>query len=71
MKRYSLVEVDGNEFSVIGYVTSALKETGISELCTQYYNEATSGDYSNLIAVSCEYLDKANEAYKEKYDEVK
>lgn len=64
MAKYSLVGIDGNAFYIIGYVIRALKREGLSKLCSNYKNEATSGDYENLLVVSMKYLDKANEKYE-------
>lgn len=57
---YSLVGVDGNAFAIMGYTGRALKETGHRELTDLMYNEATSGDYDNLIRVCMKYIDIAN-----------
>lgn len=64
MEKYSLVGVDGNAFYVMAYVIRAMKREGYSkELIDSYTQEAMSGDYDNLLAVSCEELDKLNEKY--------
>ena len=60
-KNYTLIGVDGNAFSVMGYVSKALKEVGLGDLTNQYIEEATKGNYNNLIVVSAKYIDKANE----------
>ena len=65
MEKYDLVGVDGNAFSVMGYVRNALKETGLRHLMNEYSDKAMSGDYNNLLSVSIEYLDKANEKAEE------
>lgn len=58
--RYSLVGVDGNAFSIMGYTSRALKETGHRDLCDEMFAKATSGDYNHLIQVCMEYLDVCN-----------
>ena len=58
---YSLIGVDGNAFSVMGYTANALKRTGLKDLVDKMYKEATSSDYNNLLCVCGEYIDKANE----------
>ena len=63
--RYSLVGVDGNAFSVMGYTKRALKESGHGELANEMFARATSGDYNNLLAVCCEYIEIANEGLEE------
>lgn len=74
MAKYSLVGVDGNAFSVMGYTGKALKREGLGNLVDQMREEATSGDYNNLLAVCCSYVDKANDAayangYKDEEEE--
>jgi len=66
---FSLVGVDGNAFSIMGYTANALKSVGLGELTNQMYKEATSGDYNNLICVCSGYLDKANELCEDDEDE--
>ena len=40
-------------------VATALKEKGVSrDTITQYYSEATSGTYTNLIAISMDCLEE-------------
>ena len=60
MSRFSLVGVDGNAFSVMGYTAKALKRSGHSDLVDQMREEATSGDYDNLLSVCMKYIDIAN-----------
>ena len=57
---YSLVGVDGNAYSIMGYTANALKRTGHDDLVDKMYKEATSGDYYNLISVCNDYIDIAN-----------
>lgn len=60
--KYDLVGIDGNAFSVMGYVLRAMRECNFSkEEQSEYQNEAKSGDYDNLLCVSVEMLDKCNE----------
>ena len=66
---FSLVGVDGNAFSLMGYTANALKSVGLGDLKDQMYKEATSGDYSHLISVCSDYIDKANERCKEEDEE--
>lgn len=52
-----LSTVDGNAFSIMGAVTRAMKKHGVSnDEINQYRKEATSGDYSNLLAVTEEWV---------------
>lgn len=59
-EKYTLVGVDGNAFSVMGYTSRALKRTGHRDLVEKMRNEAMSGDYNNLICVCMKYIDIAN-----------
>ena len=61
MSRFSLIGVDGNAFSVMGYTAKALKRSGHSDLVNQMHKEATFGDYDNLLMVCQKYIDIANE----------
>lgn len=52
-----LSTVDGNAFSIMGAVTRAMKKHGVSnDEINQYRKEATSGDYSNLLSVTEEWV---------------
>ena len=57
---YSLIGVDGNAFAIMRYTARALKQTGHRDLVDKMYEEATAGDYGNLIAVCDRYIDIAN-----------
>ena len=60
--KYDLVGVDGNAFSVMGYVLKAMRECKMSkEEQSDYQTKAMSGDYDNLLAVSVEMIDICNE----------
>ena len=49
---------DGNAFAIIGAVRKALKREGADlEYIDKYKNEATSGDYDNLLQVTMKYID--------------
>ena len=65
---YSLVGVDGNAFSIMGYTSRALKRTGHRDLIDKMRKEAMSGDYHNLICVCDSYIDIANESLSEQED---
>lgn len=73
MKAYTLVGVDGNAFSIMGYVTSAMRKAKMSrEEINEYTKEAMRSDYNNLLVVSCEMIDKVNEMLgleEDDYDE--
>ena len=49
---------DGNAFTILGSVKHALRCAGADkEYIDKYLNEATSGDYNHLLAVSMKYVD--------------
>lgn len=62
MEKYNLVGVDGNAFSVMGYVAKAMRNEGKSrEQIDAYYADAKSGDYDHLLSVSIQMIDELNE----------
>lgn len=53
----SLYGPEGNAFVILGKVTNALKEYGISkEIRDDYMKAATYGDYENLLKVTREWV---------------
>ena len=66
MKPYDLVGVDGNAFSVMGYVTNAMRRSGFSaEECAEYLADAKSDYYDHLLCVSVEMVEKVNEKLRQ------
>lgn len=65
MKRFDLVGVDGNAYSVMGYTAHALKTAGLKDEEKVMTKEATAGDYDNLLRVCFKYVDMANKALEE------
>ena len=60
--KYTLVRIDGNAFSVMGYVRRCMRECNCTnEEMKDYTSRAMSGDYNNLLCVSVEIIDKLNE----------
>jgi hypothetical protein len=52
-----LDECDGNAFSILGVVTKALKENGVStEERSQFMTEAVAGNYDHLLAVCMSWV---------------
>lgn len=52
-----LLGEDGNAFAIIGKVQEALHKAGADEEYIKLYNrEAMSGDYSNLLMVTMDYV---------------
>ena len=62
MKPFDLVGVDGNAFSVMGYVSNAMRRSGFtSKERNEYLADAQSDDYNHLLAVSVDMVEKVNE----------
>ena len=60
-KKYNLVGIDGNAFFVMGYVRRAMIREGFTrDEINNYLKDAQSSDYSHLIAVSAEMIEKCN-----------
>lgn len=60
--KYNLVGINGNAYNVMGYVSHAMEESGFTkEEVKEYTRDATSGDYSHLLCVSSNMIDKCNE----------
>jgi len=60
-EKYCLVGVDGNAYSIMSYVTKAMKECEKSkEDIKKYQEDAMSSDYNHLICVSQEMIDSLN-----------
>jgi hypothetical protein len=52
-----LVGEDSNAFSIMGRASKALRKAGASQAdIKQYMDEATSGDYNNLLRVTMEWV---------------
>lgn len=62
MVKYPDIEVrlsgiDGNAFSIMGAVQRGLRKAGVSkEEQDQYFEEATSGDYDNVISTTMKWV---------------
>jgi len=60
-QKYDLVGIDGNAYSIIGYVTDAMIREEYSKQEIDEYNvDAKSGDYSYLLRVSAKMIEKLN-----------
>lgn len=55
--RVKLVGEDGNAFSIIGRVSSALRKAGLGDKVKEFQDKAMSGDYNHLLQVAMEYCD--------------
>ena len=61
-KNYSLIGVDGNAYSIMGYVQRAMRECGCSkEEIVKYIEDATRGTYDELLVVSADKIDELNQ----------
>ena len=61
-KKYTLVDVDGNAFAIMAYVSMVMRREGKSnEEIDNYLKDAKSGDYRHLIDVSVEMCERLNE----------
>ena len=62
MKAYTLVGINGNAYSIMGYVRDAMDDAKMTkDDIDAYIKDATSSDYNHLLAVSCEMIDRVNE----------
>ena len=61
--RFPNVEVDlscrdGNAFAILGAVQRELRKAGVEEaIIDEYLDEARSGDYNNLLAVTMRWVE--------------
>lgn len=52
-----LIGQDGNAFAIIGTVKQALRKGGVSsEEIDEFFTEATSGDYNNVIVTAMNWV---------------
>ncbi len=62
MKAYTLIGINGNTYSIMGYVRDAMHDAKMTSYdIDAYIKDATSSDYNHLLAVSCEMIDRVNE----------
>lgn len=53
-----LVGEDGNAFAILGRVRRAMQDAGVSkEVMQEFRREATSGDYTHLLATVMEFCE--------------
>lgn len=58
---YTLVGIDGNAFSIMGFVARIMRQHGHSrDEIEQYRKEAMSSDYNNLLCISMDMVDMIN-----------
>ncbi len=66
MERFTLVGVDGNAYSLMGYTAICLRRAGLADKIDQMWAEATAKDYNNLVCVCAGYVEMANDAIDQK-----
>ena len=52
-----LTGTDSNAFSILGRVRRAILESNHPELVDQFFEEATAGDYDNVLRTCLRYVD--------------
>ena len=53
-----LIGEDGNAHNILGIVMNAMREDGLDdEAIEQFHEDATSGDYDNLLCTCMEYVE--------------
>lgn len=68
--KYTLVGIDGNAFAVMGYVRDAMRKEGCSlEEQKAYTEDAMSGNYSHLLCVSMNMIEKLNEKRQDEFSD--
>lgn len=67
-EKYTLVGIDGNAYSIMGYTANALRKEGLARYIEEMRERAMSGDYNNLINVCSQYIDMANEQARKRVD---
>jgi hypothetical protein len=55
--RVKLVGEDGNAFAILARVRTALRRGGRADLVEPFTKEATSGNYTHLLATVMEYVE--------------
>lgn len=66
-KKYNLVGVDGNAYSLMGYTANAMKTEGFSKQeIDDVMKNAMSSDYNHLIVVLDEQIQLCNKKLRSK-----
>ena len=66
-RKYNLVGIDGNAFSVMGYVRNAMRECHFTPAEREAYSkDAMSSDYNHLLVVSMDMIDECNKRINNK-----
>lgn len=63
--KYDLTTVDGNAFSIMGYIIKGMRKEGFTEQqIKEYQSKAMSSDYNNLVTVSLDYMEMLNDTHR-------
>lgn len=69
--KYNLVGVNGNAYTIMGYVIRAMRKEGYSDKdVEQYRTDAMSSDYNHLLSVSVKMIGEINYRIKTKIHKV-
>lgn len=71
MAKYSLVGINGNAFSLIGYVKKCMKEEGCTRKEIEEWTEKafTSGGYNVLLVLAMDMIDKLNDKQEDEFND--
>ena len=62
MRAFDLVGIDGNAYSIMGYVIKAMKMAEYTKIeQDSYLQRAMSDDYENLLSESIKMIDEVND----------
>lgn len=67
-----LVGEDGNAMSILGRVKQIMRRNGLSDKWDEFYTEATSGDYDNLVITVMTwfaYDQQLSDDYEDEYED--
>lgn len=60
-EKYTLAGIDGNAYTILGYVQKSMREENRPKAeITSYLEKATSADYDNLVSYSMYMTDQLN-----------
>lgn len=64
-KKFTLEGVDGNSFAIINHVSKCMIKACLAHLVGEYKEKAMEGNYSNLLSVSQDYINKCNQIFED------
>lgn len=63
--KYDLSTIDSNAYSIMGYIIKGMRREGFTQQqIKEYQSKAMSSNYTNLVAVSLEYVDRLNDTHR-------